>query len=81
MNPYAVKKLDTMTVTKVGQGTLPVSYQGLMGAVPGRPAVAMPSGVPSAAGKPLVLQQWLTGALGLDTSVNKLAPHTPTHCE
>ena len=65
----------------VGQGTLPVSYQGLMGAVPGRPAVAMPSGVPSAAGKPLVLQQWLTGALGLDTSVNQLAPHTPTHCE
>lgn len=23
MNPYCVKELDTMTVTKVGQGTLP----------------------------------------------------------
>lgn len=23
MNPYRVKELDTMTVTKVGQGTLP----------------------------------------------------------
>ena len=23
MNPYGVKELDTMTVTKVGQGTLP----------------------------------------------------------